>query len=244
MCIYDPFVSWKDERRTYCQGIHNGNILLPDKPGQFPVLFLFHGQGSAQEWQNNGIIKNLNSWIVKYGLMPMVVVMPSLPTNKAGRYDSDCYYNYIRNYFADLIAYVEDRYSDYIIHDAHYHAVAGASMGGAGALYTGVLFNKYFMHIGAFSPSQQLHYGENRGWIRDSADIQFNRNVLAIRHMGYSLNEPPEFSIYVTNYSGIFQKNGFNFTVWPVEDKGHCYSTFNHQLQNFLAKLFKKDGPL
>ena len=250
MSVYAQ-VDWNDAKNQYHYGIHEGNILLPSEQGQYPVLFLFHGMGASHEWQNNGIVENLNQWMDGTNIKPMVVVMPTLPTEAGGGYTSDSYFKYIGNPsiesypFRELIdfIYADERFKSYMLTGYEHIAVAGASMGGAAALYAGVLYRKDLIHIGALSASQQLHYqtssGEDRGWIKESEKLLLNTSDSADYFIGYGKHEPPDFAVYASNYCKYFKANGFILDKMEItEGTSHYYDTFNPELHAFLNKLF------
>lgn len=263
MCTYCK-KDWSSEDRYYRyedpnHDIQDGNILIPDEAGTYPVLVLFHGMGGACEWQNNGIIDNLNNWISEFDFKPMVVIMPTVPKDPSDpcfpKYGSDSYYHYVRDGFGNLLKMIKDdtRFNSYIIDDPEHSAVAGASMGGAAALYAGILYrdtdmldqdksNKY-MHVGGFSPSQQLYIDSDHGWIRDPDQLIFSHSAELCQFMGYSTGEPVDFNLYVSNYKKVFDKNNNNFQIYKTNTPGHNYGTFNKELFAFLYLLNKKELP-
>lgn len=245
MKTYDEHINWRNSNYQYSYGIHNGNILIPvDSSKKYPVLYLIHGMGAAMEWQNNNIAGNMNQWIENYDFEPMIIVMPTLPPESNGRYSSDSYYNYILKHFKELIEYISVNFSSHILEGAKYHAVAGASMGGAGALYAGILFRDYFMHVGGFSPAQQLHiYDNSSGWISNFNNLIFNEDISAVHYMGYSKGEDKKFSMFVSNYNKVFSNNGFMFDVFSTDRTGHNYVSFNKELFAFLYLLNRNELP-
>lgn len=239
MKIYNENINWEkdDDEYKYSDGIHDGNILVPmDKTKKYPILYLLHGMGAAKEWQHNNIAGNMNRWIEKYGLEPMVIVMPSLPKYGKSKYNADTYLRYVHNDLKNLVDFIAEKYGEYILTGAENTAIAGASMGGTGALYAAVLYSDTFMHVGAISPGQQLYIEEGHGWISEADKLRLNEDERAAHFIGYSEKEPDEFGEYARRYWKVFGDNGFEIIECVVEDRGHCYTTFNHELELFLKE--------
>ena len=62
--------------------INSGAILVPEKEGTYPVLFMVHGSGGVKDNFYSAIAHIMNN-AVNYGYIdPMVVVMPTIPQLK------------------------------------------------------------------------------------------------------------------------------------------------------------------
>lgn len=137
------------------------NVLLPDGydgKRRFPVLFLLHGHGDAYDsWADRGhgdvanVARSLGA----------VIVMPEAArgwyTNwwNGGRRGAPAWESY---HLDELIPLVEQRLK--ILPGRRWHAIAGLSMGGEGALYYASQRPGYFGSAASFSGAISIQRGE------------------------------------------------------------------------------------
>lgn len=136
------------------------NIYAPpgyDKSGgeQYPVLYIQHGGGEdergwAVQGKTNIILDNL---IVEGKAKPMLVVIPngnvSRPGSVAAGYTDEAMAAFNEELFGSVIPYIESNYR--VKPGAENRAIAGLSMGGGQAFYTGLRNTDMFANVGVFS---------------------------------------------------------------------------------------------
>jgi enterochelin esterase family protein len=138
----------------------NLNIYTPpgydkDTKNQYPVLYIQHGGGEdergwAVQGKTNIILDNL---IAQGKAVPMIVVIPngnvSKPGLAAAGYSEEAMAAYKEELFRNVIPFIESNYR--VKTDAANRAMAGLSMGGGQAFYTGLRNTDMFANVGVFS---------------------------------------------------------------------------------------------
>jgi S-formylglutathione hydrolase FrmB len=128
------------------------NVLLPDgytPTRRWPVLYLLHGHGDAYDYWANPERGNLAE--IARGL-PAIVVMPEAARGwyanwwNGGRRGGPAWERY---HLDELIPLVEARLP--ILPERRWHAIAGLSMGGEGAIYYASQRPGYFGSAASFS---------------------------------------------------------------------------------------------
>jgi enterochelin esterase-like enzyme len=138
----------------------NINIYTP--PGydkntkkSYPVLYIQHGGGEdvrgwAIQGKTNFILDNL---IAEGKAAPMVVVIPDgniqKPGMPAGGYNDGAMDAFKEEYFENVIPFIENNYR--VKPGTVNRAIAGLSMGGGQAFYTGLRNTDKFAFVGVFS---------------------------------------------------------------------------------------------
>ena len=122
---------------------------------QYPVLYIQHGGGEDERgWAVQGktdiILDNL---IAEGKAKPMLVVIPngnvSKPGTTAGGYNDAAMAAYKEELFENVIPFIERNYK--VKATSENRAIAGLSMGGGQAFYTGLRNTDMFANIGVFS---------------------------------------------------------------------------------------------
>ncbi len=142
------------------QSWRKANIYTP--PGydqnsdkKYPALYIHHGGGEdergwAVQGKTNLILDNL---IAAGKAVPMIVVIPNGNVTKPGTaargYSDEAMEIFKEEMFENLIPIVEKRYR--IAADPKQRAIAGLSMGGGQAFYTGLRNREHFDYVGIFS---------------------------------------------------------------------------------------------
>jgi enterochelin esterase-like enzyme len=120
----------------------------------YPVLYLLHGLGDdAGRWVNAGganvILDNL---IAAHKALPMVMVTTlgyGVPNGPAGARSPENISGYTKSLLEEVMPMVDKAYN--VSKDRNQRAIAGLSMGGAEALYTGLNHLDMFASIASFS---------------------------------------------------------------------------------------------
>lgn len=126
----------------------NYRVLLPDgyKTGRqrFPVLYLLHGlSGSHRDWADK-------SGLARYAKgQPLIIVMPDADDSWYANSASQPHASYEDYIARDLVAEIDGRFRTRRERNAR--AVAGLSMGGAGALRFAIKYPQVFGFAGSFS---------------------------------------------------------------------------------------------
>ena len=122
---------------------------------QYPVLYIQHGGGEDERgWAVQGRTDNLIDNLIAEGkAKPMLVVIPngnvSKPGVSAGGYNDDAMGAYKEELFNSVIPFIENNYR--VKPGPENRAIAGLSMGGGQAFYTGLRNTDMFANIGVFS---------------------------------------------------------------------------------------------
>jgi enterochelin esterase-like enzyme len=138
----------------------NINIYTPpgydkDSKKSYPVLYIQHGGGEdergwAVQGKTNIILDNL---IAEGKAKPMLVVIPngnvSKPGSTAAGYTEEAMTNFKEEIFENVIPFIEKNYR--VKQGAANRAIAGLSMGGGQAFYTGLRNPDMFANVGIFS---------------------------------------------------------------------------------------------
>ena len=136
------------------------NIYVPagydkDKKSKYPVLYIQHGGGEDERgWAVQGktdiILDNL---IAEGKAKPMLVVIPngnvSRPGMNTGGYNDEAMAVFREELFGSIIPFIESKYR--VKPGAANRAIAGLSMGGGQAFYTGLRNTDMFANVGVFS---------------------------------------------------------------------------------------------
>ncbi len=136
----------------------------PKRKEAYPVLYLLHGLGDdAQSWLTQGnanvILDNL---IAQGKAKPMIMVNPlgyGHPGGGAGA--TDMIVHFADALLNEVMPQVEKEYN--VAKDRDHRAIAGLSMGGAEATYTGLNHLDKFAYIGSFSGAYVMWPGANNG---------------------------------------------------------------------------------
>jgi enterochelin esterase-like enzyme len=138
----------------------NLNVYTPpgydkEKKNKYPVLYIQHGGGEdergwAVQGKTNIILDNL---IAEGKAKPMLVVIPNgnvlKPGMTAGGYNDEAMAAFKEELCGNVIPFIESNYS--VKPGAANRAIAGLSMGGGQAFYTGLRNINIFGNVGVFS---------------------------------------------------------------------------------------------
>jgi enterochelin esterase family protein len=134
----------------------------PKRSEPYPVLYLLHGLGDdAQSWLTQGnanvVLDNL---IAQGKAKPMIMVNPlGYGTAGGGQGPTDMLTFFAKALLDEVMPRVEKEYN--VAKDREHRAIAGLSMGGAEATYTGLNHLDKFAWIGSFSGAYVMWPGAN-----------------------------------------------------------------------------------
>jgi len=129
--------------------------------GQYPVLYLLHGQGAtAEHWLSLGLAETADALIDSGELPPLIVVLP---------YEAESLKHPFENGFGealigDLLPWVDETYATCSVRSCR--AIGGISRGAAWAVHLGLINWTQFGAIGAHSlPPFYGDPGKLPGWV-------------------------------------------------------------------------------
>ena len=229
------------------------NIYVPagydkDKKSRYPVLYIQHGGGEDERgWVIQGktdiILDNL---IAEGKAKPMLVVIPngnvSRPGMSAGGYNDEAMAVFREELFSNIIPFIENNYR--VKPDAANRAIAGLSMGGGQAFYTGLRNTDMFANVGVFSTGLFGGIARQSGTAFDPETVipgiltnpeSFN-NKLKVFYISVGEQDPriePTKKLVQT-----FRDKGLNveFASFPGS---HEWQVWRKSLNDFAKKLFK-----
>ena len=223
---------------------HRGYYIAPDKPGKYPVLFLFHGTDGVGQYKNN-IIATVNRWVALGYIEPMVIIMPEMEKIGDPSGSVEDTRAYIANgQFKKLLDQVKGgtfACSDKIDTSRDISA-GGYSLGAAAALYVGQKYPDDIINIGACSPAIMAYMGEGKwGWINYEKDVRFSQNSRSHFLFGYGEAEPT-FGENADRYNAAHEKNiaedldynANSFVYYTGYPEGHVWNTFKREIFVFL----------
>ena len=227
----------------------NAKVILPpnyNKNKKYPVLYLLHGiGGSENEWLDGKPNEIISNMIAAGTCKEMIMVLP----NQCVRKNNEANPEYLSleqfkmyNRMADelktsLIPYIENNFS--VKTGRENRAVAGLSMGGRNAIYTGVTMVDDFAYTGAFCPAiGVLPYWRESGLLTtDTLTIpaKYRDNTLFMIVAGEGDTTVGDSPL---QYSTTLKNNGFNhiYYTWPG---GHWWGPWKNGLYNFARRIFQ-----
>lgn len=138
----------------------------PKRKTPYPTLYLAHGIGDdSNSWTENGQAHVIMDNLIAQGkAKPMVVVTPlgyGNPGGNANAMAQNMLPNYTRTILEEVMPQVEKAYN--VSKNRADRAIAGLSMGGAEATFTGLNHLETFAWIGSFSGAYVMWPRENAG---------------------------------------------------------------------------------
>ena len=229
------------------------NIYVPagydkDKKSRYPVLYIQHGGGEDERgWAVQGktdiILDNL---IAEGKAQAMLVVIPngnvSRPGMSGGGYNDEAMAVFREELFGSIIPFIESNYR--VKPGAANRAIAGLSMGGGQAFYTGLRNTDMFANVGVFSTGLFGGIGRQPGAAFDPETVipgiltnpeSFN-SKLKVFYISVGEQDPriePTRKLVQT-----FRDKGLKveFASFPGS---HEWQVWRKSLNDFTQKLFK-----
>jgi enterochelin esterase-like enzyme len=231
----------------------NLNIYVPagydkDKNSRYPVLYIQHGGGEdergwAVQGKTNIILDNL---IAEGKAIPMLVVIPngnvSRPGMTGGGYNDEAMAVFKEELFGSVIPFIESNYM--VKPGAANRAIAGLSMGGGQAFYTGLRNTDMFANVGVFSTGLFGGIGRQPAPVFDPETVipgiltnqeSFNKK-LKVFYISVGEQDPRIES--TKKLIQTFRNNGLkvDFASFPGS---HEWQVWRKSLHDFAQKLFK-----
>ena len=230
----------------------------------YPVLYLLHGLGDdAERWLTGGGGANniLDNLIAQGKAVPMVVVTTLGYGTSAGPADAGANSGGIVTGYAKILLnevmpqvqksyHVSDRRED--------RAIAGLSMGGAEALYTGLNNLDRFAWLGSFSgafvmwprpasaaPPPAAPGGGRGGGSLDPAVFEMNFPSLdakansRIKHLVITCGTADGLLGVNRQFKEWLKAKDVRFTDEEVPDVGHVWPLWRQNLTDFVQRTFK-----
>lgn len=214
----------------------------------YPVLYIQHGGGEDERgWAVQGRTGNiLDNLIAEGKAVPMIVVIPdgnvSRPGMTQGGYNDEAMTIFKEELFENVIPFIEKNYR--VRPGAENRALAGLSMGGGQAFYTGLRNTDMFSNVGVFSTGLFGGIGQNTGStfnpesvipgiLTDTQSFNKKLNVFYI-----SVGEQDPRIEATKKLIQLFNEKGLNvqFASFPG---AHEWQVWRKSLHDFSQKLFK-----
>ena len=231
----------------------NVNIYTPpgydkDNNIHYPVLYIQHGGGEdergwAVQGKTNIIMDNL---IAEGKAVPMLVVMANGNASKPGvtarGYNDEAMAVFKEELFENIIPFIESNFR--VKPDADYRAIAGLSMGGGQAFYTGLRNTDMFANVGVFSTGL---FGGIRRQSAEAFDPEtiipgilsspeaFNKKLKVFY---ISVGEQDERIEPTKKLIKTFNSRGLN-VIFASFPGSHEWQVWRKSLYDFAQKLFK-----
>ena len=133
-----------------------------DTDHQYPVLYLFHGQGfQNDQWDRIGADESADLLISSGEIPPIIIVMPY--EHSGGQPSESQFGQAVVN---ELVPFIDLNYRT--IAAREYRAVGGLSRGGGWAIYFGLRYYVFFGAIGGHSPAVFFSDAEEMRSLLDS----------------------------------------------------------------------------
>ncbi len=230
----------------------------PKRSRAYPTLYLLHGLGDdAERWMNGGganvILDNLTA---QGKAVPMVVVTTlgyGVNNGPAGAMTPESIPGYAKILLTEVMPVVEQTYN--VAKNRDQRAIAGLSMGGAEAIFTGLNHPDKFAWIGSFSGAFVM-WRSAAGIEGDSGRGAGPSNSPAVFEKTFpSLDAKVNSSLrllWITcgtadgligvnrEFKEWLRSKNVRFTEEEVPDLGHVWPLWRRNLVDFAQKAFQK----
>jgi enterochelin esterase-like enzyme len=238
------------------------------RPKPYPILYLLHGLGDdAGRWMNGGganvILDNL---IAQGKATPMVVVTTlgyGVGNGPAGAMAAESITGYTKSLLTEVMPAVDKAYN--VSKTREERAIAGLSMGGAEALYTGLNNIDKFAWIGSFSGAFVMwprptpvapatapapgaaEGGRGRGAAPPLDASVFEKNFPAldakanaqIRYLWITCGTADNLIGVNRQFKDWLKTKKVTFSEEEVPDMGHVWPLWRQNLTDFAQKAFQ-----
>ena len=150
-------------------------LVEPKGSGKHDVVILFSGINGTGSYEKN-LLYYASKWMATKKIKPVVFVIPILENYGSNKHFKVFVDEKING--KTKMEYLFDKIRDGSIsrkaNPKTSITVAGYSMGGCAALYSGILYKDIVKNVGALSPSFRTYCGDDRGWITDPEELVFS----------------------------------------------------------------------
>jgi len=230
----------------------------PRRSRAYPTLYLLHGLGDdAERWMNGGganiILDNL---IAQGKAVPMVVVTTlgyGVSNGPAGASTPESIPDYTKILLNEVMPVVEQTYN--VARNRELRAIAGLSMGGAEAIFTGLNHLDKFAWIGSFSgafvmwrSAAGVDGNAGRGATPSSSLPVFEKTFpsldakanSSIRLLWITCGTADGLIGVNREFRDWLRSKNVRFTEEEVPDLGHVWPLWRRNLVDFVQKAFQK----
>jgi len=230
----------------------------PKRSRAYPTLYLLHGLGDdAERWMNGGganvILDNL---IAQGKAVPMVVVTTlgyGVSNGPAGASTPESIPGYTKILLTEVMPVVEQTYN--VARNREQRAIAGLSMGGAEALFTGLNHLDKFAWLGSFSGAfvmwrsvAGIEGGAGRGAGPSNSTAVFEKTFpsleakvnSSIRLLWITCGTADGLIGVNREFKDWLRSKNVRFTEEEVPDVGHVWPLWRRNLVDFAQKAFQK----
>jgi enterochelin esterase family protein len=230
----------------------------PKRSQPYPTLYLLHGLGDdAERWMNGGganvILDNL---IAQGKAVPMVVVTTlgyGVSNGPAGASTPESIPGYTKILLTEVMPVVERTYN--VARSRDRRAIAGLSMGGAEAIFTGLNHPQTFAWIGSFSgafvmwrSAAGIEGNSGRGAGPSNSTAVFDRTFpgldakvnASIRMLWITCGTADGLIGVNREFKEWLRSKNVRFTEEEVPDMGHVWPLWRRNLVDFAQKAFQK----
>jgi enterochelin esterase-like enzyme len=211
----------------------------------YPVLYLLHGNGEAQNgWVMNGRANLiLDNGIAEGRVAPMIVVMPQGhalqgagvgPLVRIGGETSMFSPRFPRDLLEDVIPVVERNYR--VKTAPEHRAIAGLSMGGGQALSIGLTNPKTFSYVLGFSAAVGGQFLDLKGDLPGGSEG--TAPLGAFRLVWLSCGRQDFLFAANKEFADVLRRRGVDLTYRETEG-AHVWSVWRQNLHDTLPLLFK-----
>jgi enterochelin esterase-like enzyme len=194
---------------------------------RFPVLYLLHGSGDADDgWMVVGRANLIADNLLAAGrAKPMLIVMPNGTYPRATGHEND----FENELLGEIIPTVEKHYR--VASGSANRALAGLSMGGFQTINVGLKHLDQFAWLGVFSAGVRENAAETYGPLLGKANDQLSLFWIGIGEDDFLL--PSEKAL-----EELLNDRQVKFTA-HLSKGGHVWTNWRHYLHDFLPLLFQ-----
>ena len=246
--------------------INSGSILVPEKEGTYPVLFVVHGSGGKRSDFHSSMAQIMNNAVKKGYIEPMVVVMPTIPHIKDPSWGTVDFGEYTSTGLClDLVNAIKSgNLGKYVTSGTWNSSVAGRidgnapmsitgySMGGSVSLHVGCNsdLRGTFINVGACSPSycffhRDWDYKQNKfviyddSYVADPQAMIYSDDPKGHFWMSYGKAEDSTFANNAAQIRYAFEQTE-NIKKFKMLDYNNAFDAAyrGHAMPLFYAEMF------
>jgi enterochelin esterase-like enzyme len=231
----------------------------PKRARAYPTLYLLHGLGDdAERWMNGGAANViLDNLIAQQKAVPMVIVTTlgyGVSNGPAGAMTPESIPNYTRILLTEIMPVVERSYN--VGRNRDERGIAGLSMGGAEAVFTGLNHLDKFAWIGSFSgafvmwrsAAEPGAAATGRGAASANSDAVFEKTFPALtakatsslRMLWLTCGTADGLIGVNRQFKDWLRSKNVRFTEEEAPDIGHVWPYWRRNLAEFAQRVFQR----